>query len=129
MNKRLIIKRISYGILLVLITLWFYTYNEKNNLFELKNIDISGNDYIDREEIMDSIILNTEVSLFSLNIQKIKNNLEKNPFIKTVYIGREIPDKLIIKIIERTPIALIIQEENIFFIDYDNFSLPVNSKT
>lgn len=129
MNKRLIIKRISYGILLVSITLWFYRYNEKNNLFELKNIDISGNNYISIEEIMDSIILNTEASLFSLNIQKIKNNLEKNPFIKTVYIGREIPDKLIIKIIERTPIALIIQEENIFFIDYDNFSLPVNSKT
>ena len=125
-----IIKIVLYTALISLTTIFIYKYNQsENNPFKLKHITIKGNDYVNTEEIMHSILINKSESIFDCNIKNIKKHIEKIPFIKTAHISLKIPDKLEIQITEQIPIALIIYNNKKIFIDKQNNFLPANSKS
>ena len=46
-------------------------------------------------------------SLFELSMKPIEARLLKHPWVKGVVIGKEVPDTVSLKIVERTPIALV----------------------
>jgi hypothetical protein len=47
------------------------------------------------------------VSLFHLDLEPMENRLTRNPWVKGVVIGKQFPGTLSLKIIERTPVALL----------------------
>jgi len=126
-----IVLRVNLYIFLFLI-LWgsVYKYNKDvNNIFILHHINIEGNNYVNNQRIYQSASINKSKSIFDYDIKNIKRNIEKIPFVKTAYISIKMPNKLEIKIIERVPIALILNNNKKFLIDYDNHLLPANSKS
>ena len=100
----------------------FYNSNQYNsklkNIFEstntllinygfyLQNIYISGNNNLQREDIL-SIINDKEYkTIFDINLFKIRNNLLLNEWIETVKIERTLPSSIKIQIIEKKPVAI-----------------------
>ena len=74
--------------------------------FYLQNIYISGNDNLQKEDIL-SIINDKEYkTIFDINLFKIHNNLLLNEWIKTVKIERILPNSIKIQIIEKRPLAI-----------------------
>ncbi len=82
-----------------------------SSLFKLKNISV--------EPITDAYPLTVEQvlqmakvpmgkqSLFDLNMKPIEARLLKHPWVKGVIIGKEFPNTVSLKIVERVPIALV----------------------
>ncbi len=127
---KLFMKSCLYAIVLLTTTITIYNYNKyENNLFKIKKISILGNEYISNQKIISVLKYNPKKSIFEFNVNNAKTNIEKIPFINNVQIHLELPDELKIRIKERKPIALILNNNQKQFIDYENNFLPVDTKS
>jgi len=72
-----------------------------SNYFALKQIEIEGCKHLTYGEITSSLGLNLGQNILDLNIAELQYKLSKNPWIKKVYVRRELPDKIRIAIVER----------------------------
>jgi len=74
--------------------------------FYVQHIYITGNNNVQKENIL-SIINNKEYkTIFDINLFKIHNNLLSNEWIETVKIERILPSLIKIQIIEKKPVAI-----------------------
>ena len=104
MKKRLII-----GLLLLFL---FSTYNIKFNKtffsnLQIKNITIENNKIIKDKEIKEKLSFLYETNFFFLRTKNIEKKLREIQFIESYQIKKIYPNNLIIKIIEKKPIAII----------------------
>ena len=98
---------ILLGILLLLIGLGYYIFT-----MPIKNIYIKGNEIISDNEIIKSTNLYNYPSFLLTKKSRLKKNINKNQYIKSINISKKLGNIIEIKIEEYKPIA-INKEENI----------------
>ena len=126
----LFVKSCLYLAILFTTTIIIHNYNQsENNLFKIEKISIIGNEYISDQKVINVIKYNLEESIFDFNVKDVKSTIEKIPFINAVQIHLELPNELKSRITERKPIALIINNNQKQFIDYENNFLPVDNRS
>jgi len=128
MRKRLRIKKkkpffkklifwISIFLILILAGIYYAIFF--SNIFEIKKIEISGEERIQKEDFkkfLEDKIDAKNILLIKLN--PIKNEILKNfPQISFVEIKRKFPSTLLFKITERKEVAAFCQEEDCYLID------------
>lgn len=115
-RKRSILKNRFFGIVLLVIILiiLFVYFLFFHSFFQIKNIEVSGNNKVKTEQI-NNLIEKKNIFLFNKNEtrKRILNNFSE---IVEVDIKRNLPVTIKIEIEERKPVALICQN-NCFFID------------
>ncbi|MBU3925917.1 FtsQ-type POTRA domain-containing protein [Patescibacteria group bacterium] len=126
-KKRIIIIRLALIFFLILIIIALVVWSFYLNYFRIKNIEIFGNSFIEKEKIIGNINSSISGKYFYLipkdNIlitskKEIINNLQNNFLrIKSTDIIKELPDKVIVTIKEREPVALLCEDKKCFFID------------
>ena len=119
--------KIQFIILCLLLTLFstifnFYSNNEYNSKlkkiidktntllinygFYLQNIYITGNNNLQKVDILNIINDKKYKTIFDVDLFKIHNNLLLNEWIETVKIERTLPSSIKIQIIEKKPVAI-----------------------
>ena len=119
--------KIQFIILCLLLTLFsaifnFYKNNEYNSKlkkiidktntllinygFHLQNIYITGNNNLQKVDILNIINDKKYKTIFDVDLFKIHNNLLLNEWIETVKIERTLPSSIKIQIIEKKPVAI-----------------------
>lgn len=93
------------------------------NLFILKEIVISNTTKISKEEIIKATELKGGEKLFTIPINKIRKKILINPLIEEVIIVRHLPHTLEIKVKEREPLAIIVQNNKGYLIDKEGVLL------
>ncbi len=97
-----------------------------SNLFWLKNIETSGNQKVLTQDINNliekeidrQILFFKSKSIILLNSEKIENDLAKKfPQIESIEIKKKLPNGLIIKVLERTSVAVWCNNESCFSVD------------
>ncbi len=78
-----------------------------SDIFSLKNIYVTGNKTIPKDDIINLSRLQYGQNLFKMNKKKIYKNLFNNPKIKAIRIKRVLPSGISLDIIEREAIAAI----------------------
>ena len=64
--------------------------------------------YIDREVIKDQLLPYEGRRIFWVSTNEVHNLIvENNPFAKSVYVSKRIPDSLIVRIVEKDPMAVV----------------------
>lgn len=74
-------------------------------LFRMENIEISGNDTITQNEILNASGLLVGDSMFAFNIGRVARDIADLPFVHSVDISRSFPRSITIDIRERIPAA------------------------
>ena len=102
-------KRLSIALLLLLV---FSTYRIQNNfnlntLVKISKISVVNNKILKEEKIKKELSFLYEKNLFLLNNKLISNKLKELDVIKSFEIKKIYPNKIIIKIFEKEPIAII----------------------
>jgi len=100
--------------------LFFFPY------FQIKNIEISGNQKINADNLKATVknsiekkigILTTK-NIFLINNKKLSNKILNNEFlISNIIIKKKLPETLFIEIKEREPVGTFCQEEKCFYFD------------
>lgn len=94
-------------LLLALICAGAY-YFLKSDYFVIKDIEVSGNTYYTKQEVISIAKASTGGNIiFDAEVDSIRDNLEANPFFKEVTVKRKLPSTLSIEVIERPQIAAV----------------------
>ena len=102
-----------------LIILFTTFISEKN--FTIKNpiineIRFENNKIVSNEELIKDLSFLYNKNIIFLNTLEIKKKLKKNSFIESLQVKKVYPNKLVIKIFEKQPIAIIFHENKKFFL-------------
>tara|TARA_B100000767_G_C19571255_1_gene453316 strand:+ start:63 stop:719 length:657 start_codon:yes stop_codon:yes gene_type:complete len=113
MKNRLII---ALGLLILLTT-----YNPQKlpliTKFNIKEINIENNLILNNKEIKKDLTFLYDTNLIFLNNTNIKKILIEKSFVEKFEIKKIYPNKLIIKIFEKTPIAILQYKKEKYYID------------
>ena len=72
----------------------------------LKSVAVEGEfQYLPKARAMELIEKEIDGDFLQLNLERLKNVLQADPWVEHVYLSRRWPDKLVVKIAEQKPIA------------------------
>ena len=118
-NKLFIIPLI--GILLLLstgyITKEIYHRLCNSDFFQITDMNIDGNRMASDEQITVLSKVDIHSNLLALNVTQVKSLLESHPWIAGAEITRKWPNRLLITVEEKNPVALLNRETGLFYLD------------
>lgn len=79
---------------------------QKVVFFPVRSIEVIGNRHLSDREISRMSKLREGISIFSVSSSSVVKRLERSPWIKNVTLRKEMPDKILIRIKEAVPSAL-----------------------
>jgi cell division septal protein FtsQ len=86
--------------------------------FDAKAIDISGANRASRDEMERIVRSQTEkYSVWNANLDAIRNDVEKLPYVKSVAVSRILPNGIQIRVDERIPKAIVRLNNGDFWVD------------
>jgi cell division protein FtsQ len=104
-------------------------------LLHLDGVEIEGEHYVSRDQLLTTFLPDIGKSVLRAPLARRLETIEKIPWVRTATIERVLPNRLIVRIVERTPVAFLSTGEGMKLIDADgvildkppgaNFNLPV----
>lgn len=117
------------GILFLLITtiilliLKITTWLGAQEPFQLKEIKVEGNRFIETDEILEYLEIDSTRGIFNIDLKASKNQIRKHPLIKEVFVSRQLPSTLKIQVVEKQPLA-VVHNSKLFAVDEQGKILP-----
>ena len=93
-----------------------YIHLMEGPLFRLREIEVKGNQKISQETLLSLALIEGMPNLFTIRLKEMTKKLESHPWIDQVRGRKVFPNKIVIEVVERKPIA-ILQLEELFYID------------
>ena len=113
MNRRIVIA--------IALLILFSTITTQKKLqfskFNLTEIQIENNFILKKKEINQLLIFFYNRNLLFLSYAEIEKELMKNSFVRSFNVKKIYPNKLLIKIFEKKPIAILVRKKEKFYLD------------
>ncbi|GAW92140.1 cell division protein FtsQ/DivIB [Calderihabitans maritimus] len=120
-------------VLLVLAAIYFFL---QSSLFDVRKVVVKGLSTVDRQQIIQLSGIQPGLNILRLDVNRIKTKVLTHPMIKSVKVSRRFPDRVVIEITERNPLALIPSATGFMVVDEEgsvlkkvqeisNLSLPL----
>lgn len=122
-NKKII--KISLLFILFIIVILCAMFSP---LFNIKEIEINGNEIITKNEIISLSKIQIEENTFKLNKSKIKKQIKENAYIQDVKITRKLPSTILIEVEEREPAYLLEYAGSYVVIDKQGYMLEIKTE-
>ncbi len=98
-----------FGIALFILFSTFISQNKFTiNKFKIKEIKIENNEILEDQELINTFSFLYSKNIIFSNSYELKKNIDQKSFIKKIEIKKIFPDKLVIKVFEKEPIAILI---------------------
>jgi len=117
------LKVLIYYILIGFLGWNFFYFIFTSTWFDIKEINIDGNDYLNSETVVKQGGIKFHTNLFHFNTMKAGSSLLEHPWIADVSIKKILPDKLNINIKERQPGILLYHNELFYLISEEGVIL------
>jgi cell division septal protein FtsQ len=112
--------RMAFQLLLLsfflLIVHWVYIHLLGDPYFRVREVEVEGGRKVPQDTLLSLTALEGMPNLFSVNLKEVVRRLESHPWIEQVRVRKVFPNKILIQIEERKPMA-IIQLEELYYID------------
>jgi cell division septal protein FtsQ len=112
--------RISFQLLLISFLLfmghWFYVHLLGDPFFRVREVEVEGYRKISREALLSLITIEGMPNLFTVRLREVAKRVESHPWIDHVKVMKVFPDKILVQVEERKPMA-ILQLEDLYYID------------
>jgi len=86
-------------------------------LFVLKEIKVYGNVKVSKEEVLRMLDLKGGEILYRLDLAQLRERLKKHHLIEEVMLRRQLPSTLEVQVKERSPLAILVQNNKGYLID------------
>ena len=78
--------------------------------FQATDLVVEGNRQVPRATIVSSLGLSAHASILEVDLQELAGRVMGNPWIKTARVSRRLPVSLLIRVVERTPRAVVLAD-------------------
>ena len=100
-----------FGIALFILFSTFISQNKFTiNKFKIQEIKIKNNEILGDQELINIFSFLYKKNIIFLNSYELKKNIDQNNFIEKIEIKKVFPDKIVIKVFEKEPIAILIDK-------------------
>ncbi len=89
----------------------------------VRRIETRGQRIVSASDILSLAGIRAGQRLFALDLTAVRNRIQQNPFIRSVAINREVPDRIVITVSERQPIAAV-AADRLVYLDPEGVVLP-----
>jgi cell division protein FtsQ len=86
-------------------------------IFKLEDVSFKGIKRVSQAQLLQKGGLENGVNLLALNLSEVKKNMESTPWVKSVYLHRELPNKLQVVITEQQPIFLVPVQQDLYYLN------------
>lgn len=86
-------------------------------IFKLEDVSFKGIKRVSQAEILQKGGLENGVNLLALNMSEAKKKMESLPWVKGVYLHRELPNKLQVVVTEHEPTFLVLVEKDLYYLN------------
>jgi cell division protein FtsQ len=90
-----------------LAAIFIYDCFTQSAFFNIKKIEISGQNRTSNSEILDQSELKTGKNILKINLFLIEKKIMSLPWVKSVSVKRQLPSTLVISIVEHQPLAIV----------------------
>jgi cell division protein FtsQ len=87
--------------------------------FEVQKITVSGLKRVDENQVLAKAGFDVGTNVFRVKLDKIRERVEELPWVRYATVERVVPDKIIIKVVEREAIGLARIKGEVFQFDAD----------
>ncbi len=87
--------------------LYLYQYLISSPHMALEEVRISGVDETIKRELIEISDLDSELSLFTINLKELKQKMESHPWIRKVELEKSFPDLLLVRAEKEIPYAIV----------------------
>src|SRR3954462_867703 len=74
--------------------------------FEVQKLSVSGIKRVDENQVLAKAGFELGTNVFRVDLDQIRERVEELPWVRYAIVERVLPDKIIIKVVEREPIGL-----------------------
>lgn len=99
--------------------IYAYSYLLSTPYFQIKETSVRGLKELTEKDILTLAEIKPGQNILAVNIDVVERRVAVNPWIKNVYVGREFPNRLVVDVRERNPIALVKQGSDFYLMDSD----------
>ncbi|MBN1780209.1 FtsQ-type POTRA domain-containing protein [bacterium] len=92
--------------------------------FQVRRIEIEGNDLLSDARIEDMARLRTRVPIWQIDLVGGERSIETVDFVDDVVIRRRLPDVIQIEVHEKKPVALIRHKQKLYCVDGEGLIIP-----
>jgi len=86
---------------------WVYVHLLGDPYFRVREVEVEGGRKITRETLLSLTVMEGMPNLFSVKLKEVVKKLESHPWIEQVRVRKVFPNKILIQIEERKPMAII----------------------
>lgn len=114
----------------VLSVLFIYAYSAllSTPYLDVREISVRGVKELTEKDILAMAKIQPHANILSVNTDAVSRRIAANPWVKNVSVGRELPDRLVLDVCERTPVALVKQNSAFYLMDVNGFVFKKLSK-
>ena len=87
------------------------------SVFRVRSVVITGNEHLTDDELKTMAGLGADENLITLSGRKISLKMMESPWMRSVAVRKEFPDRLLININEAEPFALLDMKGKLFIVD------------
>lgn len=127
-KKKKAILKIVKVLTLIIVIIGVSIYVALSPLFNIKEINVTGNSKLSKEEIISLSELKTDENTFKVSKKNIKNKVKANAYIENVKIRRKLPDKVEIIVVERVATYMISFANSYIYINNQGYMLEITSQ-
>jgi cell division protein FtsQ len=109
--------------------IYIYSYLLSTPYFEIKETSVRGLKELTEKDILTLAAIPQRQNLLSVNTDTLVKRISANPWVKIIYVGRELPGRLVLEVRERTPVAMVKQASDFYLMDNEGFVFKKLGKT
>lgn len=125
-NRRVIVGDILVSMLFlagvggtVLIIVYIYAHVLSLPFLKVREVAVRGCKELTEKEVLVLADIKPFRSMFAVGLEEVRRRVKQSPWVKEAYVGREFPDRIVIEIQERVPVAMVKRERAFFLVDKD----------
>jgi len=97
--------------------IYVYSYLLSSPYFEIKETSVRGLKELTEKDILTLAQIKPAQNLLAVNTGAITSKVSENPWVRNIYVGRELPNRLVLELQERNPVALLKKADNFYLVD------------
>ncbi len=109
------------SVLLTGVFIYGYSYVVSHPYFQVKEISVRGVKELTEKDVLALAKVRPTQNLLAISTGAVMRRVSENPWVREVHVGRELPDKLVLEVRERTPLALLRLSNDFYLVDVEGF--------
>ncbi len=101
------------------ILIFAYHFVVVSPYFQMKETIVRGNERLPSDDVVALASLKPSQNILLTNLGAVARKVKANPWVRDVSVRRDFPDRIVIEVTERKPVAIVERADALYYIERD----------